>query len=150
MSVSGQWSRNVSTGSGGGCGRVLLKKGERQVQIAHHHCLRTVLGGGHWRSRLYWHLLKMKPSPKNGQSSLTRCSVSLIFTELHIKTKVRKFPGLKWRHKDSTLPPTNNPFSEIIWKQGKQETELQIPIIYKTKWHLTLRPQYRRKSWNRE
>ena len=44
---------------------------------------------------------------------------------------VRRFPDLKWRNKDSTLPPAN-PFSEIIWKQEKQETELQIAIIYKT------------------
>jgi len=32
----------------------------------------------------------------------TRCSASLMISELHIETIVKSFPDLKWRHKDST------------------------------------------------
>lgn len=35
---------------------------------------------------------------------MARYPGSLLVIKLHIKTTVRKFPDLKWRHKDNTTP----------------------------------------------
>lgn len=69
----------------------------------------------------------MKPSLKKWPVIIDKMFVSLIFTELHIKTKVRKFPDLKWRHKDSTLPPPTTPSQRSSENKESRKQNFKYP-----------------------
>lgn len=94
----------------GGVEECSWRRGNELVHTLNHYCLRAVLIIRIWDvgkralERLsIWTPAKSEAWTRKWPDHTTRCSASLVIRELYIKATVRKFPDLKWRHKDSTV-----------------------------------------------